>query len=85
MTALEAEARLLREHGADVEEVEVPPDFEELLHCHRIWLTSEGRRAFLPEYSTARKELDDFLVGHVEKGTEPRGRNSYRLLMAMRR
>jgi amidase len=64
--AMETGAKLLREHGAEVEEIELPSEFDGMLDYHRIVLHSDGRPSFLPEYRTSKDKLDSFLVGHVE-------------------
>lgn len=66
VNALAAGVDLLRRHGAAVDEITLPPELDEPPHWHRTWLAAEGRTSFLPEYRTARGELDDFLIGHVE-------------------
>lgn len=65
-SALEAGAQLLRSHGAAVEEIELPPEFNQLPEWYRILLDGEGRVTFLPEYRHAKEKLSPFLVGHVE-------------------
>lgn len=64
--AMSRAAELLREHGAEVEEVELPDDLSELPEWHRIVLDTDGRTAFLPEYQIAKDQLHQQLVGHVE-------------------
>ena len=64
--AMEKAAALLRAHGAEVDEIALPPDFEDMPHYHRIVLHAEGRVSFLPEYRTASSKMHSFLVGHVE-------------------
>lgn len=64
--AMDKAAGLLRAHGAEVEEVELPEDLAELPSWHAVVLASEGRAAFLPEYAAARERLHKQLVGHVE-------------------
>ncbi|KAF2998040.1 hypothetical protein E8E14_004227 [Neopestalotiopsis sp. 37M] len=66
VAAMELGAKLLRDHGAEVEEIELPPEFSEAPDFHRVLLHSEGRVSFLPEYKTAKDQLHPFLVGHVE-------------------
>lgn len=65
-TAMESAVALLGERGAEVEDVELPEDLAELPRWHAIVLAAEGRKAFLPEYATARDKLHRQLVGHVE-------------------
>ncbi len=65
-SALETAAQLLRSHGAEVEEIELPSEFDRVPEWHRILLNSEGRVTFLPEYRLAKEKLSPFLAGHVE-------------------
>ncbi|KAI8629000.1 amidase [Xylariaceae sp. FL1651] len=66
MAALEAGTKLLQSHGAEVEEIELPHEFDHLPEWHRIMLHAEGRVTFLPEYRLAKEKLSPFLAGHVE-------------------
>jgi len=64
--AMERAMSLLRAHGAIVEEISLPPEFDELPNWHRTVLTSDGRVAFLPEYCLARHQLAQPLVDQVD-------------------
>ncbi|KAI0000242.1 amidase [Xylariaceae sp. FL0662B] len=64
--AMEAGARLLRENGAEVEEIELPPEFDKMPEWHHIILHSDGRPSFLSEYRVAKDKLSPFLADHVE-------------------
>lgn len=66
VNALSAGVDLLRKNGADVEEIELPPELDGLPQWHGTWLAAEGRTSFLSEYRTAKGKLDESLVGHVE-------------------
>ncbi|KAH6651499.1 amidase [Truncatella angustata] len=66
IAAMEHGANILRSHGAEVDEIELPPEFSEAPEFHRILLHSEGRVSFLPEYRTAKEQLHPFLIGHVD-------------------
>ncbi|KAI1424463.1 amidase [Xylaria sp. FL1777] len=65
-SALEAAVQLLRSHGAEVEEIEFPSEFDRMPEWHRILLHGEGRATFLPEYRLAKEKLAPFLAEHVE-------------------
>ncbi|KAI0975270.1 amidase [Xylaria arbuscula] len=65
-SALDTAVQLLRRHGAEVEEIELPPEFDQLPEWHRILMDSEGGVTFLPEYRLAKEKLSPFLAGHVE-------------------
>lgn len=64
--AMEKAVELLKAHGAQVEEVELPDELHDLPHWHSAVLAAEGRSAFLPEYAVAKDKLHSMLVGHVE-------------------
>lgn len=64
--ALEKAVSLLRAHGAEVEEIRLPDQLNDLPTWHATVLASEGRTAFLPEYSVAKDRISEQLVGHVE-------------------
>jgi Asp-tRNA(Asn)/Glu-tRNA(Gln) amidotransferase A subunit family amidase len=64
--AMEMATQLLQAHGAEVDEIELPVEFHELLAWHRIVMTCEGRGSFLPDYRTAKEQLHESLVGTVE-------------------
>ncbi|KAI1445854.1 amidase [Annulohypoxylon stygium] len=66
IAALEAGAKLLRHHGAEVEEIELPPEFDKLPEWHGVVLRTDGRATFLPEYRISKDKLAPMLVGHVE-------------------
>lgn len=66
VAAMDLGAKLLRDHGAEVEEIELPPEFIEAPEFHRVLLHSEGRVSFLPDYRTSKDKLHPFLCGHVE-------------------
>lgn len=65
-SALQAGAQLLRSHGAEVEEIELPSEFNRMPEWYNILLDSEGRVTFLPEYTLAKEKLSPFLAQHVE-------------------
>jgi Asp-tRNA(Asn)/Glu-tRNA(Gln) amidotransferase A subunit family amidase len=64
--ALDKAIALLRERGADVEEISLPENLSGLPDWHRLVLSSDGRTAFLPEYTVAKDKISEQLVGHVE-------------------
>lgn len=64
--ALAKAVSLLRTHGAEVEEISLPEWLNDLPTWHATVLASEGRTAFLPEYSIAKNKISEQLVGHVE-------------------
>lgn len=70
VAALEAGVKLLREHGAEVEEIELPTEFDRMPEWHHTVLHSDGRPTFLPEYRIAKEKLSPFLAHHVENGFE---------------
>jgi amidase len=66
IAAMQLGPELLRKHGAEVEEIELPPEFNSAPEFHRVLLHSEGRVSYLPEYRTSKDKLDPFLIGHVD-------------------
>ncbi|KAI1384300.1 glutamyl-tRNA amidotransferase subunit A [Hypoxylon trugodes] len=68
IAALEAGARILKEHGAHVEEIELPPSFDKMPEWRHIVMQTEARPSFLAEYRVAKDKLAPFLVDHVENG-----------------
>ncbi|KAI2481721.1 Glutamyl-tRNA amidotransferase protein [Pyrenophora tritici-repentis] len=64
--ALNKAVSLLHAHGAEVEEISFPEDLNELPAWHATVLNSDGRTAFLPEYTIAKDKISAQLVGHVE-------------------
>ncbi|KAI1177262.1 amidase [Nemania sp. FL0916] len=70
MSALAAGTELLRRHGAEVEAIELPAEFDQMTEWYRVLLHSESRATFLPEYRLAKDKLSPSLVKAVEN--EPR-------------
>lgn len=68
--AMETAVKLLKAHGAEVEQVELPDDLRELPDWHAIMMAGDGRTAFLPEYAVAKDKLHSMLVGHVENASK---------------
>lgn len=64
--ALDKAVSLLRAHGAQVEEISLPKHLDELPSWHATVLNSDGRTAFLPEYTVAKDQISEQLVGHVD-------------------
>ena len=66
VAALDRAAQILRDHGAEVEDVELPSEFNNLPHWHEIIFEVDGSTGFLPEYRTDKDKLAPFLIQHVE-------------------
>ncbi|KAK5996858.1 Glutamyl-tRNA(Gln) amidotransferase subunit A-like protein [Cladobotryum mycophilum] len=64
--ALMRAADILRAHGAIVEELDLPAEFENVPNWHTVLLHTEGHTAFLPEHQTAKDKLASTLVNYVE-------------------
>lgn len=60
---------ILKEHGANVESLELPDDFAPILDWHAQVLAGEGRTSFLGQYELAKDKLHDDIRGHVENRT----------------
>ncbi|CAK4033629.1 related to glu asp-tRNA amidotransferase subunit A [Lecanosticta acicola] len=65
--AFEKGKQQLETAGAEVEEIEFPPDFTKLPEWHTCVLYSEGRVMFRPDYLKAKDKLGRFLQSHVEE------------------
>ncbi|KAI1798735.1 amidase signature enzyme [Daldinia bambusicola] len=70
VAALEAGGKLLRDHGAEVEEIELPPEFDGMPEWHGVILDADARATFLPEYRIAKDKLAPLLVDHVENANK---------------
>lgn len=61
--------RLLVEAGANVEDLELPEDFDNLGVWHRNILHMEGQSSFLGDYLQSPQHLDPWVKKHVENDT----------------
>lgn len=66
VAAMEKAVKLLKAHGAAVDELELPDEFHELPSLHGTLMRGQGRPAFLPDYTTAKEQMDESLVETVE-------------------
>ncbi|KNB04968.1 amidase [Fusarium oxysporum f. sp. lycopersici 4287] len=64
--ALARAADLLRSHGAEVHELELPSVFDDVPEWYRIGLHTEGRTSSLPEYRVGKDQIGQVLIEHVE-------------------
>ncbi|KAL8293836.1 hypothetical protein RB597_007631 [Gaeumannomyces tritici] len=67
--AMAKAAELLRDHGATVEELSLPPDLDDLPEWHRTVISTDGRSAFFPEYVVAKSKISQFVMDQVENST----------------
>lgn len=58
---------ILRAQGAEVDEIDLPAEFDNLPRWHNVVLQTEGETCFLPEHRTAKDQLSPQLVGYVER------------------
>ncbi|KAI8961288.1 amidase signature enzyme [Daldinia sp. FL1419] len=70
VAALEAGAKVLRAHGAEVEEIQLPPEFDKMPEWHGVILDADARATFLPEYRITKEKLTSLLVDHVENSSK---------------
>lgn len=63
--ALSAAVDLIRDAGAQVFELELPPPFETLAALHNVIMRAEGRSAFLAEYRLHGNALHESFRGQV--------------------
>ncbi|KAF2019196.1 Asp-tRNA Asn/Glu-tRNA Gln amidotransferas-like protein subunit A [Aaosphaeria arxii CBS 175.79] len=85
--ALKKGAELLRAHGAEVEEIELPEEFKTMPKCHTRVQAGDGRVSFLSDYLRAKDQLDPLLIQHVEntnKFTRKEQLQAFDALAAMR-
>lgn len=61
IAAMEGAAELLREAGATVEDVDLPPEFDDALLLQEVILQHEAGVAFYREYSTSKDQISDKL------------------------
>lgn len=64
--AIGLSVELLQRHGAQVEELELPPEFERITDWHKAIMDCEGRASFLGDYATSREGLHQHLIDTVE-------------------
>ncbi|KAL2827456.1 amidase signature domain-containing protein [Aspergillus pseudoustus] len=66
IAAMEKAAKLLKGHGAIVEEIQLPAEFDNMPDWHAAILAGDGRTSFLSEYRRDKSKLSEWLVGQVE-------------------
>ncbi|KAJ5901926.1 amidase [Penicillium taxi] len=64
--AMSKAVQLLRDHGAEVEEIEFSPELQKLPEWHLTIMHGDGRAAFLPDYVVNKQDMNELLVDHVE-------------------
>ncbi|KAF4972982.1 hypothetical protein FZEAL_9442 [Fusarium zealandicum] len=64
--AMAKAADLLKDHGAQVEDVSLGPEFDSMAEWHRIINRSEGRSSFLPEYLSSKEQMNKSIAGFIE-------------------
>ncbi|KAK4574776.1 hypothetical protein LTR86_001618 [Recurvomyces mirabilis] len=57
---------LLKQHGANVEDVSLPNDFAKVLDWHAAVLVGEGQTSFLGQYLLDRDRLHDSIASYVD-------------------
>lgn len=57
---------ILQAHGAEVDDLELPSDFNKILEWHAVVLGMEGKASFLGQYLTGRELLHGDIAAHVE-------------------
>ncbi|KAH9821985.1 glu/asp-tRNA amidotransferase subunit A [Teratosphaeria destructans] len=60
-------AEILKSYGAEVTVIDFPAEFAKLPEWHTCVLYCDGCVAFRPEYQTAKSQLNQFLIDHVEE------------------
>lgn len=64
--AMDKAVELLRAHGANVDEISLPENLNDLPAWHATVINSDGRTAFLPDYRFAKNKISEQLIGQVE-------------------
>ncbi|RFN48062.1 amidase [Fusarium flagelliforme] len=67
IAAMEKAIELLRAHGAQVEELDLGPDFEKVVEWHNLIVKLEGATSLVPEYLQAKEQMDPTLAKGVEE------------------
>ena len=70
VSAWDKAKELLIKAGAEVEDVDLPADFDEMGEWHRNILHMEGQSSFLGDYLTNGDLLDPWVKKHVENDTK---------------
>lgn len=63
--AVDGATEILRRHGATVEDVELPVEFDKLPEWYNVVLAVEGGNAFMPEQRANGQHLAPLLVGYA--------------------
>ncbi|KAL4915378.1 amidase signature domain-containing protein [Aspergillus aurantiobrunneus] len=66
--ALAKATELLGKHGAVVEDIVLPDEFNNMPDWHSKIMAADGRVSFLSEYRTDKTQIHEMLVGQVENG-----------------
>ena len=64
--AIQKGMELLKAHGAEVEEITLPSDFDQLPDWHSCILHGDGQTAFRADYQVSKDKMAVFLTEHVE-------------------
>ncbi|RGP77026.1 amidase [Fusarium longipes] len=65
--AIQKAVELLRAHGAQVDEIDLGPDFEKVVEWHDIIVRLEGATSLLPEHNQAQDQMDQALARGVDE------------------
>ncbi|KAL3479621.1 amidase signature domain-containing protein [Aspergillus californicus] len=69
ISAIQSAKDLLEKHGAIVEEITLPAEFDNMPDYHAKIMAAAGRVAFLSEYQVDKTQINELLTGHVENIT----------------
>lgn len=67
IAAMDKAVELLRAHGAQVEELDLGPDFEKVVEWLNLIVKLEGATSLVPEYLQAKEQMDTTLAKGVEE------------------
>ncbi|KAI9372842.1 amidase signature domain-containing protein [Aspergillus egyptiacus] len=66
ISAMSAAKELLQKHGAIVEEIDLPREFDNAPDWHAKIMAAAGRASFLSEYRVDKGQIHELLIDHVE-------------------
>ncbi|KAL3485350.1 amidase signature domain-containing protein [Aspergillus germanicus] len=66
IAAMDEAATILRSHGATVEEIELPREFNNMPAWHTAIMAADARTSFISEYRRDKSKISKHLTGYIE-------------------